>query len=95
MLAKNFETKFAGEEEQPNANKASTCDSNVERQISSSCDEVAIPSLSEEATVNSEASAPLGEDSAEERRATKLGGGISPLLPINNFMRVNFDIIII
>ena len=62
VLAKNFETKFAGEMEQPNANKASTCDSNVERQISSSCDDVAIPLLSEEATVNSEASAPLGED---------------------------------
>ena len=58
VLAKNFETKFAGEMEQPNANKASTCDSNVERQISSSCDDVAIPLLSEEATVNSEASAP-------------------------------------
>lgn len=55
VLAKNFETKFAGEEEQPNANKASTCDSNVERQISSSCDEVAIPVLEE-------SSAPLGED---------------------------------
>lgn len=62
VLAKNFETKFAGEMEQPNANKASTCDSNVERQISSSCDDVAIPLLSEEATVNSEASAPVGED---------------------------------
>lgn len=96
VLAKNFETKFAGEEEQPNANKASTCDSNVERQISSSCDEVAIPvleessapnchceersavaipSLSKEATVNSEASAPLGEDG---RVATE--GVISSLL---------------
>ena len=75
VLAKNFETKFAGEEEQPNANKASTCDSNVERQISSSCDDVAIPVLSEEATVNSEASAPVGEDG---RIATE--GEISSLL---------------
>ena len=62
VLAKNFETNSAALWGQPNANKASTCHSNVERQISSSCDEVAIPSLSEEATVNSEASAPLGED---------------------------------
>ena len=68
VLAKNFETKFAGEEEQPNANKASTCDSNVERQISSSCDEVAIPVLEE-------SSAPLGEDG---RVATE--GVISSLL---------------
>lgn len=75
VLAKNFETKFAGEMEQSNANKASTCDSNVERQISSSCDEVAIPLLSEEATVNSEASAPVGEDG---RVATE--GEISTLL---------------
>ena len=75
VLAKNFGTKFAGEEEQPNANKASTFDSNVERQISSSCDEVAIPVLSEEATVNSEASAPVGEAG---RIATE--GEISTLL---------------
>ena len=68
VLAKNFETKFAGEEEQPNANKASTCDSNVERQISSSCDEVAIPVLEE-------SSAPVGEDG---RVATE--GVISSLL---------------
>lgn len=68
VLAQNFETKFAGEEEQPNANKASTCDSNVERQISSSCDEVAIPVLGE-------SSAPLGEDG---RVATE--GVISSLL---------------
>ena len=68
VLAKNFETKFAGEEEQPNANKASTCDSNVERQISSSCDEVASPVLEE-------SSAPVGEDG---RVATE--GVISSLL---------------
>ena len=29
-FAKDFGTKYAGEEEQPNASKASTCDSNVE-----------------------------------------------------------------
>ena len=39
VLAKEFGTNSAGEEEQPNASKASTCDSNVERQTSSRCDE--------------------------------------------------------
>ena len=40
-LAKEFRINSAGEEEQPNANKASTCVSNVERQKSSSCDDEA------------------------------------------------------
>ena len=41
MLAKEFRINSAGEEEQPNANKASTCDSNVEHKTSLSCEEAA------------------------------------------------------
>ena len=40
-LAKEFRINSAGAEEQPNANKASTYVSNVERQKSSSCDDEA------------------------------------------------------
>ena len=38
-LAKEVDTNSAGEEEQPNASKASTYASRAERQTSSSCDE--------------------------------------------------------